>query len=79
MFPRVVSSLSRIEVYLRERKLDSHCVCQGRSWERHVTYWFIAAGVWYAVTQAKMGTIPLRRLTSTDLQISNPTSAYGSH
>jgi hypothetical protein len=42
-------------------------------------YWFIAEDVWYAVTQAKMGTIPQRQSMSTDLQISNSTGTYGSH
>jgi hypothetical protein len=42
-------------------------------------YWFIVADVWYAVTQAKMVTIPLQRLMSTDLQTSNTTGTYVSH
>jgi len=41
-------------------------------------YWSVVADVWYAVTQAKMGTIPLRPLMSTDFQISNSTGIYGS-
>jgi len=41
-------------------------------------FWFIVADVWYAVTQAKLVTIPLQPLTSTDLQISNSMGKYGS-
>jgi hypothetical protein len=73
-----VSSL-RTGKSLLERRLDSHYACREVSSAPHAMYWFIAADVWYAVTQVRFSTILRRQLMSTDLQISNSMDTYGRH